>query len=107
MLHGRSEVGQEREGGQLISRLQTLPESEMSMFLKTDYLGAQFRHVLVSVLRSQVSNISSELSQVFAEFTGRKPSHVRSLEQDQERSGTAFDSLCVDSFDVSCRTSFQ
>lgn len=47
-----------------------------------------------------MSNISSELSQVFAEFTGRKQSHVRSLEQGQEGvSGTAFGNLCVDSSD--------
>lgn len=37
-----------------------------------------------------MSNISSELSQVFAEVAGRKQSHVRSLEQDQEGSGAAF-----------------
>lgn len=45
-----------------------------------------------------MSNIASELSQVFAEFTGRKQSHVRSPEQGQEGAGQPL-VVCVDPSD--------
>lgn len=54
VLHGRSEGGQERAGRADQGTVDWSPflNQKCQMFIKADYLGVQFRHVIVSVLRS-------------------------------------------------------
>lgn len=54
MLHDRSEVGQEREAGtagQGTVDWSLFLNQKSQVFIKTDYLGVQFKPVIVSVLR--------------------------------------------------------
>lgn len=54
MPRGGSEVGPEGQGTadrDQDRRLESLPDSEGQVFIKTDYLGVQFKQVTVSILR--------------------------------------------------------